>query len=92
MTGRQMADLSEARTVLDVLRGPGDDGFDPKRILHEVPKDKTKQGDKKDPNKPEPRKFIPPKNAAELLTRGLDPQLNTAVLLVKTRLLKAKAP
>jgi hypothetical protein len=66
--------------VLDVLRDPNDPNFDPQALLAR-PDQKKADGD-------EPEVKAPPvEKASDLLTRGMDSQLETALLLIKTRLL-----
>ncbi|MBI1368620.1 MAG: PDZ domain-containing protein [Planctomycetes bacterium] len=82
MTDEQVADVLEARLVLDVLHDGDDKNFDPNAIIN---KPKPKEGEAVEEK---PQDKLPPiKTADEILTRGLDPQLETAVLLLKTRLL-----
>lgn len=80
MTDRQTADCIQARMVLDVLRDPNDPDFDPHALI--VRDDEKKAADD------EPQDKAPPvTKASDLLTRGMDSQLETALLLLKTRLL-----
>jgi carboxyl-terminal processing protease len=88
MTDTQVAELLEARMLLDILRDPKDEKFDPQALLNKkkAKKDKDKDKDKED-QEPEEPKAPPVKSADEILTRGMDPQLETALLLIKTRLI-----
>jgi carboxyl-terminal processing protease len=81
MTDRQTADCIQARMVLDILRDPNDPNFDPQAVI-------SKPSDKKaDPEEEAEDKAPPVERASDLLTRGMDSQLETALLLIKTRLL-----
>ena len=85
MTDQQVADLLEARLVLDVLRADGDH-FDPNAILRN--RNNDEEGDDVDKKAEGDADKLPPvKSPDEILSRGLDPQLDTALLLLKTRLL-----
>jgi len=77
MTDQQVADAVQARTVLDVLRDPEDPNFDPNAILNNGDEDEQ-EGERQEPAVEEPR---------DLITEGVDPQLETALLLLKTRVL-----
>ena len=74
MTDLQVEKLIKARMVIDVLRDPTDQ-VDPESLIgHE---DETESSVKIEDL---------PKSAPEILERGYDPQLETAVLLLKARL------
>ncbi len=78
MTDRQIIDQIEARTWLDILRDKGQE-LDPNAVI-------SKPKPRKDDDEPVEKPALV-KNPEDLLTRGLDPQLETALLLLKTRLL-----
>jgi carboxyl-terminal processing protease len=74
MTNRQYIALTEARTMLDVLKDDPNEKVAPVRI--------------RDPKDGEAAPKVD--TASDLLTKGLDPQLNTGLLLLKARLLSQK--
>lgn len=81
VTSQQVADTLEARLVLDVLREDGE-AFDPNAIINQQDQeDGDAEADDEADEQP------PVEKADDILTRGLDPQLETALLLLKTRLL-----
>lgn len=80
MTDQQVRDMLEARQLLDILR-TADDNFDPEMFRRKPKKDKDKEKAEKDEDE-EPR-LQPLKSASELLTKGMDPQLETALILLK---------
>lgn len=73
MTEQQTAEVLEARMLLDVLRDE-DGEFDPQTIM------RRREGDDADARPPVT-------SAQEILDRGMDPQIETALILLKTRLL-----
>lgn len=76
---RQVARAIQARMLLDVLRDPNDPDFDPKTLISQP---KNNDQDEK------PIEELPPiEKGEDILIHGLDPQLETALLLLKTRLL-----
>ena len=83
MTSEQTRNLIEARMVLDVLRDSNEQEVDLTSVLHE---DKKKDGE--DGDVEEIRDDAPPEitSAGELISDGIDPQLEAALLLLKTRL------
>ena len=73
---QQYADLLEARTILDVLKNK-DEKVDPNAIIR-----KRDTDDKEEKDKPQV------KQASDILTMGLDPQLEVALILMKNRITK----
>ncbi len=84
VTERQVAQAVEARMILDIVRDPKKGKFDPNSVLS-----KRKPKKNNDEDEPRPRTIV--KSASEILERGLDPQLQTGLLLLKARLLATKA-
>lgn len=88
MTDRQVADSIEARTLLDILKDDAGEAVNPEDVLNSRAKDKDGDEDKGDePDEPKPEI----NTAADVLTHGIDPQLETALLLLKARLLTIAA-
>ena len=87
MTDEQVANLLRARTVLDVLREEGEE-FNPESILRGFGADEDEEDGEEGDGEQAEEKDLPPVDSPEdILTRGMDPQLQTALLLLKTRLL-----
>jgi carboxyl-terminal processing protease len=78
MTDHEVEQLIKARMVVDALRTDGEVDFDPHAILGTVDEDEEDATFDDGP---------PVTTVDEILTRGLDPQLETALLLLRARLL-----
>ncbi|MBI1372667.1 MAG: PDZ domain-containing protein [Phycisphaera sp.] len=89
MSDRQTAAILRARTYLDILREKGEK-IDPKQFLNDAAAEK-KDDKNADPADAEEAKEEPLASVSEILTRGMDPQLETALLLLKTRVLNQVA-
>lgn len=83
MTNKEIADAIELRQEADVLR----DGDAPPAPLAIAPKAEGPEGEVKTGDETAPPRWTRPATAAQLLERGLDPQLEAALLVLKTRLL-----
>lgn len=81
MTDRQVADSIEARTLLDILRDGDGQAVDPEAVLNS----RARDGEKDDDEPVEPKPEVDTAN--DILKHGIDPQLETALLLLKARLL-----
>jgi carboxyl-terminal processing protease len=77
MTDQQVAEGIEARMFLDIVH---DDKFDPNALI-------SKPKPRKDDDDQPIEKAPPVKTAEEILSRGMDTQLETALILLKTRIL-----
>jgi len=82
MTDRQVADVLRARTVLDVLRDEANGEVDPDTILN---LGNDEELDEEDAPGPLVR------SVDEILARGMDPQLETSVILMRARILGDEA-
>ncbi len=77
MSDKQVADLLEAHMLLDVLLDNSDKGFDPTTILSKKQQENEKKG-----GQPLVRQ------AKEILDRGMDAQLEVAIMALKSELVK----
>lgn len=81
VTDRQVADAIEARTLLDILRDEEGEAVAPEAVLNS----RARDGEKDDDEPVEPKPEV--KTASDILKHGIDPQLETALLLLKAKLL-----
>ncbi|MDH3584280.1 MAG: S41 family peptidase, partial [Phycisphaerae bacterium] len=82
VTDAQVAAAIEARMILDVLPGAGEKAFNPALVISK-PDPKDEDADRQELK----RKAQAVRKADDLLTQGLDPQLNTALLLLQARVI-----
>ncbi len=89
MTIAQMAESAQARMILDMLRE--DENFDPNTVLNreeDADPAAPKENDDAEADRPKREPITSPD---QIISRGLDPQLETALLLIQARLLGKRA-
>ena len=82
MTNREIADALELRQEADILRDP-----DAPQVPVVIAPAPAGDGEADEDEEKEAPRWTRPATAAQLLERGLDPQLEAALLVLKTRLL-----